>query len=187
MEKLLKGMMNYESFHLVCYMYKHKYRTICGRQKDRIDDLVFFHKKDSKCFSLAPKLVSRWKVGPIISYLGTKTAYLALAVSWHGARKHACWLLVHQTGEPAAVKGRVMVARRRNATGFTTPYVLADPPCVPCKGLTCASQNSNLASRRRRIKGRDWSTNLNPIQNRNSSWLSKRVCGHYVASTSNQN
>ena len=36
-------------------------------------------------------------------------------------------------------KGLIMVPRARNARGLRTP-VLADPPCVRCKGLTCASQ-----------------------------------------------
>ena len=37
-------------------------------------------------------------------------------------------------------KGLIMVPRSRNARGLQTPYVLADPPCVHRKGLTCASQ-----------------------------------------------
>ena len=43
-------------------------------------------------------------------------------------------------GVSSQCKGLIMVPRSRNARGLRTPYVLAGPPCVHHKGLTCASQ-----------------------------------------------
>ena len=37
-------------------------------------------------------------------------------------------------------EGLMMVPRSGNARGLRTPYVLADPPCVHPKGLTCANE-----------------------------------------------
>ena len=51
-----------------------------------------------------------------------------------------------------AAKGLIMVSRSLNARGLWTLYVLADPPCIHRKGLTC-----NLPLRRRSRKGCDWS------------------------------
>ena len=79
-------------------------------------------------------------------------------------------------------KELVRVPRRHNARGLQTHYVIAEPPCVDRKCLTCASQKCYPCIKAPQVRS------LKPTQNQNrftTAW--RRLRGHCVASTLNYN